>query len=56
MAEKLSSLACIYSKKGNYESPLYKKAVQNKLLYPKEGFLDDVSVVIARIKKDIYIL
>lgn len=55
IANKLSSLASIYSRKGNYESPLYKMAQKDKLMYPKEGFLDDVSVVIARIKKDIYI-
>jgi hypothetical protein len=55
MADKLTTLASIYSRKGNYESPIYKMAQKNKMIYPKEGFLDDVSVVIAKIKKDIYI-
>jgi hypothetical protein len=55
MAQKLCTLASIYSCKGEYESPFFKKAKENNLNYPKEGFLDDVSVVLAKLKKDIYI-
>jgi hypothetical protein len=44
-------MAKFYSKKGNYESPIYLNAKAQGLIRPKEGFLDDITIVLAKVKK-----
>jgi hypothetical protein len=50
-ALRVSKIAKICSRKGNYESPIYLKAKYFGREFPKEGFLDDITIILARRKK-----
>lgn len=56
MAERIGAMGMFYSRKGHYESPIYKRAQKEKFEYPKEGHLDDIAVMVARIRRDIEIM
>jgi hypothetical protein len=51
MAARVGKVAEICSRKGNYESPIFLQAFAEKIEFPKEGFLDDISIILARRKK-----
>jgi serine/threonine protein phosphatase PrpC len=55
IAEKVASIGAIMAKRGNYESPIYLAAQREKVECAKEGFLDDVTVVVAKRRRDIVI-
>lgn len=55
IAEKIGRIAAHCSKMGNYESPYFKKAKMSGVEVPKEGYLDDISVLLARVKRSIAI-
>jgi hypothetical protein len=40
---------------GNYESPYFRMALKCKVEVAKEGYLDDVTVVLARVKRTVAI-
>jgi hypothetical protein len=56
MAERLGKIGAFYSRKGDYESPIYKRAQRAKFEYPKEGYLDDIAVMVARVKREVEIM
>lgn len=53
MAERVSKIGEICSKKGNYDSPIYLRAQAQGVKFPRDGFLDDVSVILARRNKEL---
>lgn len=50
-AKLLASLAERYGSAGNYESPFHLKAKEAGLNYPKQGKLDDNSIILAQVIK-----
>ena len=55
IANQVCSIGAYYARKGNYESPYWKRAHSQGIQVKKEGYLDDVSVVLARIGRSVQI-
>ena len=54
-ANSLCDLAQVLSKKGDYSSPFYERALKYGLKIPMKGKMDDISLILAKVVKEQYI-
>lgn len=55
IAKRVCQIGVYYSQKGNYESPVWRRGQEVGLKLTKEGYLDDVSLLMARVGRTVEI-